>query len=217
MIYSFNAPREIINDHLTVLSENELAFVYVTAALSEKADLKIKSINSDLLAAVYDDAGIQSNYYDDTLYISTKPLNINGTLVKDFSGYAQYAIPYAIVCAAKGIQADLKGLEYFSKEKGAEEISKFQKEIYRFNINTDFCDHSKLKIYNNKTIQLKSKPVNVAPVHSLSINFIPLAVTFGKIEIEMTADYFEINPEIILLLKSLNFSFTKKDSISEKK
>lgn len=209
MLYSFTGPSEIINDNLVVKSEDELAFVYLTAALCEKVDLKIENINSEVLTAVYDDAGIQSNFYDNRLYISKKPLSINGTVIKDFSEYAHLAVPFAIVCAAKGIQADLKGLETLIKEKRASAISMFQKEIYRFHINTDFCDFSKLKIYNNKTVHAKSKPVNVSANDSLSLNFITLAVVFGKIEIELADDFFERHPEISGLLESLNFSFNK--------
>jgi hypothetical protein len=208
MLYSFSGPSEIINDNLAVKSEEELAFVYLTAALCEKADLKIENINSEALAAVYEDAGIQSNFYDNRLYITKKPLHINGTLIKDFSEHAHLAIPFAIVCAAKGIQADLKGLETLVKEKGTA-VAMFQKEIYRFHINTDFCDHSKLKIFNNKGIKQKTKPVKVSSDDTLTMNFIPLATFFKNMEIELAEDFFERNGELAALLASLNFSYNK--------
>ncbi|MEO5572334.1 MAG: hypothetical protein ABIT08_04655 [Bacteroidia bacterium] len=209
MIYSFKATSELFNDNLTVNSEKELALVYQAAALCEKADVKVKNINSELLTEAYDDAGVQSNFYNDTLYISKKPLNSIGTLIKDFSEFAHLAIPFAIVCAAKGIQADLKGLQALTNGAGGEAVSMFQKEIYRFNINTDFCDQSKLKIYNNKAIQQKSKPVNVAADEDLCMSFIPLAVVFGNIEINLAADFFERYPRMNELLAALNFSFDK--------
>ena len=210
MLYSFSKTSDSINGTLTVSSNDSLAFVYETIALAEKADVKIENMNDEQLAAVYDEVGVQTNFYDNTLFLSKKPLNISGTLIKDLSATPLLAFPFAIVCAAKGILADLKGLDTFTQEKGADVISLFQKEMYRFHINTDFCDHSKLKIYNNKELQPKTKPVHITGADFLSTSFIPLVITFGKIEIEMVHDFEETNKEVISLLAPLNIVLEKR-------
>jgi|GEM_PF-3198145 len=209
MLYSFSKTADTISGDLIVHSKDTLTFVYGIIALCEKADVKIANMHDELLAAVYDDAGVQSNFYGNHLYLSKKPLNSSGVLIKDFSACPDVVIPFATVCAAKGILADLKGLDILTREKGTGVIADFQKEIYRFNINTDFCDYSKLKIYNTKEMKPKSKPVNFGENYFLSIPFIPLAMVFGKIEIEMPDDFEEKNSELISLLGSLNVKFEK--------
>lgn len=209
MLYSFTKTSKPLNEHLIVSSKEALAFVYETIALCEKADIKIENINDETLASVYDDVGVQSNFYDNRLYLTKKPINTNGTLIKDFSESPHHAIPFAIVCAAKGMLADLKGLESLTKENGTDAIALFQKEIYRFSINTDFCDYSKLKIYNSKEMKPKTKPVNLAANDFVSITFIPLAIVLGKIEMELPDNFEEKNSELISLLPGLNLAFEK--------
>jgi hypothetical protein len=210
MLYSFTKMAEAISGNLIVSSKEALAFAYETIALAEKADVKIENLHDDALAAVYDDAGVQSNYYDKTLYLTKKPLSVAGILIKDFSPYPDHAVSFAIVCAAKGMLADLKGLESLTKEKGTNVISLFQKEIYRFHVNTDFCDNSKLKIYNNKEMKPKTKPVNMGANDFLSIPFIPLAIVFGKIEMELPDDFEAAHSDLVAMLEGLNLKLEKQ-------
>ncbi|HKR03416.1 MAG TPA: hypothetical protein VJY62_02185 [Bacteroidia bacterium] len=210
MLYSFTKTAETISGNLIVKSKEGLAFVYEAIALSEKADIRVENINDEVLTAVYDDAGVQSNFYDNRLYVTKKPVSKTGILIKDFSECPHLVLGFAVVCAAKGMLADLKGLEALTKEKGTGVVADFQKEIYRFNINTDFCDYSKLKIFNNKEIKQKSKPLNSGTNDFLSIPFIPLAIVFGKMEIELPDDFEEKYSEIISLLGSLNVKFEKR-------
>jgi hypothetical protein len=223
MLYIFTKTGDCINDNLIVNSETQLTFVYQTVALSEKADVKIvpegplkesfvtfgEKINNQKMAAVYDEAGVQSDFYDNLIHLSKKPVNKTGILIKDFSENPHLAFSFAIVCAANGMSADLKGLESLTKEKGTSVVSLFQKEIYRFNINTDFCDYSKLKIYNNKVMQPKLKPVNAGANDFVNISFIPLAVFFGKIEVELPGDFEEKNKDLISWLEGLSLKIKR--------
>jgi hypothetical protein len=209
MLYSFTKTAEIISGNLIVKSKEGLAFVYESIALCEKADVTAENINDEALTEVYSDAGVQSNFYDNRLYLTKKPISKTGVLIKDFSECPHLALGFAVVCAAKGMLADLKGLDALTREKGTSVVADFQKEIYRFNINTDFCDYSKLKIFNNKEMKQKSKPLNSGTNDFLGILFIPLAIVFGKIEIELPDDFEEKNREIISLLGSLNIKFEK--------
>jgi hypothetical protein len=210
MIYSFTRTDDAINGILPVSSKEALAFVYETIALAAKADVKIENMHDEQLAAVYDDAGVQTNYYDNTLFLTKKPLSVSGTLLKDFSSNPQHAVAFAIVCAAKELLADLKGLEFFTKDNGTGVIASFQKEMYRFEINTDFCDHSKLKIYTNKGMQQKARPVRMGGSGFAGIAFIPLAMVFGNIEIEMADDFETSHEELVSLFGALNLRLEKR-------
>ena len=209
MLYTFTKTNDVINGNLAVNSPDNLAFIYETIALSEQADVKIENAGDEILSALFGSIGVQTSFSESSVHLSKKEADVSKALIKDFSGCPQFAVPFAIVCAAKGILADLKGLERLTKENGTDSISFFQKEMYRFNINTDFCDYSKLKIYNNKEMKTKTKPVNLAAFDFLNIPFIPLAMLFGKIEIEMSADFEEKNTELFSLLPALNLKFEK--------
>lgn len=197
------------NQKFFINLEAELVFIYELIALSGTTEVNIENKKDEVLAELFNSIGIKTIFNDNNIEISKTTIHHPETIIKDFSDFPQLGIPFSIVCAANGIQADLKGLESLRSENGPDIISLLQRELYHFNINTDFCDGSKLKIYNNKPIHPKSKPINVSTDDSLSISFIPLVAYFGKIEIELKDDFFEKYPWLDPLLLQLNFLIEK--------
>lgn len=202
MLYSLIKNSETIEAEISIDTETALAFMYEWLSVSamEKINIHIGAVNYSQIAEYFNAAGIKTVSSKKTILLSKTTINKDETLIKDFSLHPHLAIPFAISCAANGIQADLKGLESLKNI-----ISPFQRELYRFNINTDFCDGSKLKVYNNKMIRQKSKQVDVSTNDILSLSFIPLADKFGKLKIELQEDFFEKFEWLTPLLSQLKF------------
>ncbi|MFI5218378.1 MAG: hypothetical protein ACHQNT_02735 [Bacteroidia bacterium] len=208
MLYCFAQNKLKINCEISTYSDEELIFACAWFLVSDISSVNIKcQTNSfDKYSACLNSIGVKGEYSETGLTLSKKQIVNDDILQIDFKNAIELALPSAIVLAAWGVQADLKGLEQIK-----EMLPVFQRELYGFNINTDFCDYSKLKIYNDKKIVLKRKPVNTRNNY-LSLCFIPLAAVFGNVEIEVNEDFFEKYKWLHPLLSVLQITAQKINS-----
>jgi 3-phosphoshikimate 1-carboxyvinyltransferase len=73
--------------------------------------------------------------------------------------------------------------------KESDRVVAFQREAYKLNIKTDFCDCSKLKIFDFSQIKYSSRAMNTYNDHRIAMTFAPLSLLTGKIKID--------NPEVV--------------------
>jgi hypothetical protein len=105
-----------------------------------------------------------------------------GSITCDFAGMPVAAIPFAVACAALGIQADLRGLGPLMHYEGADLVSPLQRALYRLNVLTDFCDRSKLKVLSERPMRKCSGPLDVRAHGLLALFFVPLVIRLGEME-----------------------------------
>lgn len=192
-------------------SYTDLPFIYAWFSLTGNNELRVENttIKNETLANCFTPIGIKTIFTNKTTQLLKTPFINAQPIIMDFETLPELAILIAIICAAKGIQADLKGLKSLREKYDSSLIPLFQRELYRLNINSDFCDYSKLKIFNTKNLAPTKKPLNVESYDFLSLFFLLFAVPLGKIEIELQDNFFESQSEIIPLLSSVNISVIK--------
>jgi len=103
----------------------------------------------------------------------------------DFTALPLAALPLAVACAASGLQADIRGLEALMHYGGADLVSPFQRAFYRMGILSDFCDRSKLKIFNDRPLRKKGATPDFGENEVAALFFIPLAHVSGTVDLEM--------------------------------
>jgi 3-phosphoshikimate 1-carboxyvinyltransferase len=170
------------------------AFWFELAALCDSADIFISNLKTDSMQG------------DEIITEILKPFGVacakknNGVNIRaidkifpqyfkyDFRNHPDLALPVAAVCGAHAIQSDLYGLQNLVN-KESDRVVAFQREAYKLNIKTDFCDCSKLKIFDFSQIKYSSRAMNTYNDHRIAMTFAPLSLLTGKIKID--------NPEVV--------------------
>ena len=211
MIYKIRKNSELFPAEITVQSTEEFLFVleFFSISVAEKLIVITAYPETNFIYEKFSSIGIHCKRDENNFYFSKSEITSIKKITADFSENPVAAIPFSICCAVNNIQADIKGLNSLANFDGIDVISLLQRGLYRFNINTDFCDQSKLKMYNNKLIQKKTKPADVSASDLLSLFFIPLAVNFDEMEIELHENFFEKYNWAEKALPFMGFDFLK--------
>lgn len=178
-------------DNAAIVSkEDELLFAITCFALSGESRAEIiyenpfpfdENLFNQTCIEIKQDAG--------KLFLTKNETGKEAKYEIDLSDSPQLAIPFALIIAAANAEADLSGLENLATDFETNIVPQFQRELYRFNILTDFCGHSKLKIYNSKHLLLKLKPVDVSQSSLLSLHFLTLTYKFSEIKIILPENF----------------------------
>lgn len=168
------------------------SYFYGIAALSGSSEIKVNNLShSDLqgdmaITEIMKVFGVETKYNPDSIIIS-KNKNFQyqkkEKLEFNFIDHPDIALTVAAVCAATNQEADLKGLNNLSL-KESDRVSAFQREIYKLNILTDFCGHSKLKIYNDKILKFTRRVIKTYHDHRIAMVFALLATETGGVNMD---------------------------------
>ncbi len=166
------------------------SYWYEIAALSEQCEIHIKDLSRNSLQG---DAVISD--YMNNLGVATEFTKDGCTLTRisshslpeyfseDFSGCPDLGPALAVICAGLNITADLHGLKNF-RLKESDRAAALQRELYNFNVNTDFCGGSKFKLYRGKGIKNYLRPAKTYNDHRIAMAIAPVALKTGKVLID---------------------------------
>jgi hypothetical protein len=119
-------------------------------------------------------------------------------IMVDVSAYPEAVFSLCVIFAGMGMQADITGLESFSKGTEQEQITCLQRMLYRLNVNTDYCGGSKFKVFNNKEMKPYALSLNPAPEHFPGWLLIPATIKIGTLGIRMDEHVLKEKAELIM-------------------
>ena len=113
-----------------IRSINELPFIVAWFAISENKEFVIENVSdvNKTISNRFNVIGIKTIVDGERVQLSKFSVSQSNTLVIDCSAQPELAVALAVVCAAKGLQADIKGLQQLDVNI----ISLLQRELYRF-------------------------------------------------------------------------------------
>jgi 3-phosphoshikimate 1-carboxyvinyltransferase len=171
------------------------SYWYEIAALSESSEILLeglapKSLQGDsVIAVISEKLGVKTEFNEQgTFLIKEKKFTPPEYFSYDFKGCPDIAPAIACACAGLNMTADLHGLKNF-RLKESDRASAIQRELYNFDVKTDFCGGSKFKIYDGRGIRQSRYAVNTYNDHRLAMCFAPLALKTENVLIE--------NPEVV--------------------
>lgn len=203
----------VIELHGRVISFSTLLFFVQCCALLKNSEIKATVSNEVLedlpsILSLLKYAGLNAVLTSNQLLMTNQTfVHDEETLVLNFTNCAESAEAFAILFAAKSMQVDMVGLHTLNGPV----ISDLQRALYKLNVRTDFCDHSKFKIYNDK--KLKAESINQLKKDTLTpLYFMPLAIVNGKFMMELSSGFEEQHVEWISLLKAFSFILEKEQT-----
>ena len=170
------------------------SYWYEIAALSVSAEivlkgLPVKSLQGDsTVAGMMEKFGVFTVVKGSDIVLHKKDHQPESHFEGSFEGCPDLAQTIACTCAGLGVAADLKGLQSL-RIKESNRAEALQRELYNLNVQTDFCDRSKLKIYNTREIKSTGRTLKTHHDHRMAMSLAPLALKLGFADIE--------NPEVV--------------------
>lgn len=191
------------------------AFMYEIAALSDKSEILIRNLTSNSMQGdetvkdIYKSFGIATSISKEGLIIK-KPKRVEPDYFTfNFCNTPDLALPVAATCGGLNIVSDLHGLKNLVIKESNRAYA-FQREAYKLNIKTDFCDFSKLKILERSQIQSTQKVIKTYNDHRMAMSFAPLTLKTDHIELDDADCVFKSFPNYFDVLKQLGFKLQKQ-------
>jgi 3-phosphoshikimate 1-carboxyvinyltransferase len=167
------------------------SYWYSIAALSEACKIEILGYNKNslqgdsVIVKIMDQLGVKSTFTGNGILLEKKA-EVK-SIEQDFTDCPDLAQTIAVICAAKGIECTMTGLESL-RIKETDRITALQNELRKFG--SDLIEvekNSKFKIQNS-TFRVNGQSVSTYKDHRMAMAFAPLAF-LGDIQIE--------NPEVV--------------------
>ncbi|HEX5002488.1 MAG TPA: 3-phosphoshikimate 1-carboxyvinyltransferase [Bacteroidia bacterium] len=171
------------------------SYWFEIAALSKGSNitlsgLSLHSIQGDAaVAKMMSHLGVTTIENHEGLVLSSgAETNYPDKITEDHTGCPDVAP--AMICASAGLNrtADFPGLKNF-RLKESDRAAVFQRELYNFNVHTDFCGGSKFKVYAGAGIRPSSRIIKTYHDHRVAMALAPLSLVAGPVIIE--------NPEVV--------------------
>lgn len=162
------------------------AFIYEIAALSNKSEIYINNISTnslqgdEVLKTIYKEFGVNTIEEKEGIIIKKNKAKVPDYFSFDFINCPDLALPVAATCSALEIASDLYGLKNLVLKESNRAYA-FQREAYKLNIKTDFCDNSKLKILQGTQIKPSVKTISAHNDHRMAMSFAPISLKTQKI------------------------------------
>jgi 3-phosphoshikimate 1-carboxyvinyltransferase len=163
------------------------SYWYELVALSDGLEVVLpgltqNSLQGDSIVAVYmNTLGVETLYENGGVRLRKRSnYALPGYFTADFSGCPDLAPATAVVCGANNITADLTGLKNF-RLKESDRASALQRELYNFNVKTDFCGGSKFKIYAGSGVRMSRFAVKTYNDHRVAMCLSLLASKVEKV------------------------------------
>jgi 3-phosphoshikimate 1-carboxyvinyltransferase len=171
------------------------SYWYEAVALSDGMEVVLPGLHQNslqgdsIIHSYMDSLGVETLFEDSGIRIRKKSnYRLPEYFTADFTGCPDIAPAIAVVCGAQNITADLTGLKNF-RLKESDRASALQRELYNFNVKTDFCGGSKFKIYADSGLRMSRYTVKTYNDHRVAMCMSLLA---AKIEKVIIAD-----PEVV--------------------
>lgn len=126
--------------------------------------------------------GLEIKRKVECMMIEKKNIGCEEKIEIDFSQSPFDAIPFGILIAALNLNADFRGLHPLVSYHGNDLAYQFQSTLYALNIHSDFCDRSKLKIYNSTPLKIKERLGRFQIQSAIGIYLVPLVLIIKNIE-----------------------------------
>jgi 3-phosphoshikimate 1-carboxyvinyltransferase len=185
------------------------SYWYSIAALSVDATIEILGYKSDSLQGdreivnIMEKLGVSTTFTDKGLLLQktkTAP-----SITQDFTHCPDLAQTIAVICAAKGIECMMTGLESL-RIKETDRITALQNELRKFGSNLiEVEKNSKFKIQNSK-FSVSGQNVSTYKDHRMAMAFAPLAL-LGEVTIEHPEEVAKSYPHYWDDLKVAGFIF----------
>lgn len=165
------------------------AFIYEIAALSDKAEITINNLMQDsfqgdeVVKEIFKSFGVKTTHKKNGIVISKTKSTAPDYFTFNFINTPDLALPVAATCGGLNVVSDLHGLKNLVIKESNRAYA-FQREAYKLNIKTDFCDFSKLKILERSQISATDKVIKTYNDHRMAMSFTPLALKTGYIELD---------------------------------
>ncbi len=171
------------------------SYWYEAVALSDGMEVVLPGLHQNslqgdsIIHSYMDSLGVETLFEDSGIRIRKKSnYRLPEYFTADFTGCPDIAPAIAVVCGVQNITADLTGLKNF-RLKESDRASALQRELYNFNVKTDFCGGSKFKIYADSGLRMSRYTVKTYNDHRVAMCMSLLA---AKIEKVIIAD-----PEVV--------------------
>lgn len=158
------------------------SYWYALVALSDESEiylkgLKEKSLQGDnIIAEIMQDFGVKSTFDSEGVLLQKKPATIS-FFDYDFSNCPDIAQTLAVLCAAKGIQAHLRGLQSL-KIKETDRLLALQTELQKFGAVLHIKNDSELLI-EAKILTESKLAIQTYEDHRMAMAFAPLFLHFN--------------------------------------
>jgi 3-phosphoshikimate 1-carboxyvinyltransferase len=184
---------KIENQHYVgkkIVVENDwsaASFWYSFVSLSKSGNIEIPNLYSSslqgdsILSNIYSRLGVNTEFKKNSIILTKKDL-VEKALELDLSNYPDLGLPIIVTCAGLGIKAHLKGLKNL-KIKESKRLEVIQKELEKFNINTQI-DNSSISITENQKIKQPSSTIECHNDHRIPMSIAPLSMKINSISFE---------------------------------
>jgi 3-phosphoshikimate 1-carboxyvinyltransferase len=168
--------------------------------------LSLNSIQGDSsIVSVMSKLGVETSEADGGIYITgSGKVQQTETLIADLSGAPDTAPALIAACAGLKVTADFPGLKNF-RLKETDRAAAFQREIYNFGVNTDFCGGSKFKVYGDRSITSNTRIVKTYRDHRVAMALAPLSLVAGPVSLDDPSVVTKSYPSYFDDLKSAGF------------
>jgi|CXWJ01.1.fsa_nt_gi 3-phosphoshikimate 1-carboxyvinyltransferase len=202
--------------HFKINSDwSSAAFMYEIAALSDESEILINNLTpndlqgDEVVKEIFKSFGVTTSVAKEGLIIKKSKQIEPDYFTFNFNNTPDLALPVAATCGGLNIVSDLHGLKNLVIKESNRAYA-FQREAYKLNIKTDFCDFSKLKILERSQIQSTQKVIKTYNDHRMAMSFAPLALQTDYIEIDDAECVSKSFPNYFDVLKHLGFKLVKQ-------
>lgn len=185
------------------------SYWYSIVALSEDKNAKIELVGlrkksnqgDSVLVELMNQLGVQSTFTENSVILTKK--EAQSSVVWDFSDCPDIAQTISVVCAAKGISAELTGLESL-RIKETDRIDAIKNELAKFGVTVEVEGDEVIKIPSPKFTMPSDAFINTYKDHRMAMAFAPLAL-LGNITIEDDQVVNKSYPDFWRDLKTVGF------------
>ncbi len=164
------------------------------------------SIQGDSVCAeVFEELGV-STYYNENGIVLKKNNSATKNFEYNFLNCPDLAQTFAVCCAAKGIWANLTGLQTLAI-KETDRISAIKTQLEKFGVSVSVTK-DKIQSHSNNSLNTQYTLLNTFDDHRMAMSFAPFALCCDKIAIENSSVVEKSFPHFWEELKQIGFTIT---------
>jgi 3-phosphoshikimate 1-carboxyvinyltransferase len=168
--------------------------------------LSLHSVQGDaVMASMMHDLGIVSSEGESGIRIRSEKFSAPKLFIHDLNDCPDIAPALIASCSGLNITADFPGLKNF-RLKETDRAAAFQRELYNFSVNTDFCGGSKFKVYQGAGIRSTTRIIKTYHDHRVAMAIAPLSLVAGSIMLDDAGVVSKSYPGFFNDLKSAGFT-----------
>jgi 3-phosphoshikimate 1-carboxyvinyltransferase len=170
--------------------------------------LSLHSVQGDaVISAMMSELGIVTTGSGSGIRIRSGNFTAPQLFIRDLHQCPDVAPALIASCSGLNITADFPGLKNF-RLKETDRAAAFQRELYNFSVNTDFCGGSKFKVYHGPGIRHSSRIIKTYRDHRVAMAIAPLSLVAGAVTLDDASVVSKSYPGFFNDLKSAGFDIT---------